>query len=38
VVLLEENYGIKIYDRKEGSKVFPSIKTMAEYILNHQKK
>jgi len=38
VVLLEEHYGIKIRDRKEGSKVFQSIKTMAEYIVDHQKK
>jgi len=38
VVLLEEHYGIKIRDRKEGSKIFHSIKTMAEYILGHQKK
>ncbi len=38
VVLLEEHYGIKIRDRKEGSKIFQSIKTMAEYILDHQKK
>ena len=38
VVLLEENYGIKIQGRKEGPKIFYSIKTMAEYILDHQKK
>jgi len=38
VVLLEENYGIKVRDRNEGSKIFRSIKTMAEYILDHQKK
>ena len=38
VVLLDKNYGIKIHDRKEGSKIFYSIKTIAEYILDHQKK
>ena len=38
VVLLEENYGIKINASKEGPKIFYSIKTIAEYILNHQKK
>jgi acyl carrier protein len=39
VVLLEKNYGIKILSPKEeGPKIFQSIRTMAEYILNHQKK
>ncbi len=38
VVLLDKNYGIKIQDPKEGPKIFYSIKTMAEYILDHQKK
>jgi acyl carrier protein len=38
VVLLEENYGIKIQASKEGPKIFYSIKTIAEYILDHQKK
>ncbi len=39
VVLLEKNYGIKIHSPKEeGPKVFHSIKTMAEHILNHQQK
>jgi acyl carrier protein len=38
VVLLEENYGIKIHASKEGPKIFYSIKTVAEYILDHQKK
>ena len=37
VVLLEKNYGIKIRASKEGPKIFYSIKTMAEYILGHQK-
>ena len=38
VVLLDENYGIKIRASKEGPKIFYSIKTMAEYIMDHQKK
>jgi acyl carrier protein len=38
VVLLEKNYGIKIRASKEGPKIFYSIKTIAEYILDHQKK
>jgi len=38
VVLLDKNYGIKIRAPKEGPKIFYSIKTMAEYILDHQQK
>lgn len=38
VVLLDKNYGIKIQASKEGPKIFRSIKTIAEYILEHQKK
>jgi acyl carrier protein len=38
VVLLEKNYGIKIRASKEGPKIFYSIKTIAEYILEHQNK
>jgi acyl carrier protein len=39
VVLLEKNYGIKIpAPKEEGPKIFYSIKAMAEYILDHQKK
>ena len=38
VVLLEKNYGIKIRASKEGPKIFYSIKTIAEYILEQQKK
>ncbi len=37
IVLLEENYGVKIEDPKEGRKIFTSVKTMAEYIQKHQK-
>jgi acyl carrier protein len=38
IVLLEKNYGIKIEDPKDGKKIFHSIRTMAEYITEHQKK
>jgi acyl carrier protein len=37
IVLLEENYGVKIEDPKEGRKIFTSVKTMAEYIQKHHK-
>lgn len=36
IVLLEKNYGIKIEDPRDGRKIFFSIKTMAEYITEHQ--
>jgi len=38
IVLLQKEYGIKIEDPKDGRKVFTSVRTMAEYILEHQKK
>lgn len=37
IVLLEKNYGIKIEDPKDGKKIFFSLRTMAEYITEHQK-
>ncbi|HOY32831.1 MAG TPA: phosphopantetheine-binding protein [Bacteroidales bacterium] len=37
IVLLEKNYGIKIEDPKEGKKIFSSIRTLAKYIMDHQK-
>jgi acyl carrier protein len=37
IVLLEENYGVKVEDPKEGRKIFTSVKTMAEYIRKHRK-
>jgi acyl carrier protein len=37
IVLLEKNYGIKIEDPKDGRKIFFTLKTMAEYITEHQK-
>lgn len=38
IVLLEKNYGIKIEDPKDGKKIFYSIRSMAEYITEHQNK
>ena len=38
VVLLDKNYGIKIRASKEGPKIFYSIKSIAEYIMDQQKK
>ena len=38
IVLLQKEYGIKIEDPKEGRKIFTSVRTMAEYILEYQKK
>ncbi len=37
IVLLEKNYGIKIEDPKDGRKIFYSVRTMAEFITEHQK-
>lgn len=37
IVLLEKNYGIKIEDPKDGKKIFFSVRTMAEYITEHNK-
>ncbi|MCK9611885.1 MAG: phosphopantetheine-binding protein [Bacteroidales bacterium] len=37
IVLLEKNYGIKIEDPKEGKKIFSSIRSLAKYIIEHQK-
>ena len=37
VVLLEKNYGIKMrISKEEGRKILFSIRTMAEFILEHQ--
>lgn len=36
IVLLQQNYNIKITDPQEGPKIFKSVKTMAEYIRSHQ--
>jgi acyl carrier protein len=37
IVLMEKSYGVKLEDPKKGKEIFASIKTMAEYILNHNK-
>lgn len=37
IVLLEKHYGIKIENPKDGQKIFYSIKTLAEFITEHQK-
>jgi acyl carrier protein len=36
IVLLQQQYKIKLSNAEEGPKVFKSIRTMAEYITAHQ--
>jgi acyl carrier protein len=36
IVLLQQNYKIKLANAEEGPKVFRSIRTMAEYITERQ--
>ena len=36
IVLLEKEYDVKIASQEEGKKVFHSVKTIAEYILENQ--
>ena len=36
IVLLQQEYDIKLSNADEGPKVFYSVKTMAEYITAHQ--
>jgi acyl carrier protein len=36
IVLLRQNYNIKIVDPQEGPKIFQSVRTIAEYITTHQ--
>ena len=38
IVMLDKNYKIKIEDPKEGRKVFQTVRTIAEYIQEHQAK
>ncbi len=38
IVLLQQNYKIKLSNADEGPKVFRSIRTMAEYITAYQAK
>ena len=36
IVLLQQNYKIKLTSADEGPKVFRTVRTMAEYITTHQ--
>ena len=36
IVLLDKEYGIKVKNQEEGKLIFHSLKTMAEFILQHQ--
>ena len=36
IVLLQQNYKIKLSNTEDGPKVFHSVRTMAEYITAHQ--
>ncbi|HNP98870.1 MAG TPA: phosphopantetheine-binding protein [Bacteroidia bacterium] len=38
IVLLQQQYKIKLSNAEEGPKVFRSVRTMAEYITAHQPK
>ena len=38
IVLLQQQYKIKLSSAEEGPKVFRSVKTMAEYITEHKPK
>lgn len=38
IVLLEKEYGIKIENPKDGKKIFFSVRTMAQFIMDHRKK
>jgi acyl carrier protein len=36
IVLLQQQYNIKLSNAEDGPKVFRTVKTMAEYITTHQ--
>jgi acyl carrier protein len=36
IVLLQQEYKIKLSNAEDGPKVFKSVSTMADYILEHQ--
>lgn len=38
IVLLQQQYNIKLNNAEDGPKVFRSVRTMAEYITAHQAK
>lgn len=37
IVLLQQQYNIKLSNSEDGPKVFRTVRTMAEYITEHQK-
>ncbi len=37
VVAMEKNYGVVVPDAATGTKVFQSVRSMAEYIAEHRK-
>lgn len=37
IVLMEKDYELKVANPEEGSKIFHSVNTMAEYIRAHKK-
>ncbi len=37
IVLLDKEYGIKIKNQEEGKHVFHTLRSMAEFIMQHQK-
>ena len=37
IVLLQQNYGLKLTNAEEGPKVFRSVDTMAEFIIANKK-
>jgi acyl carrier protein len=37
VALLQRDYGVEIFSRELGEKVFINIKTLAEYVLENRK-
>ncbi|MFT3902801.1 MAG: phosphopantetheine-binding protein [Niabella sp.] len=36
IVLLQQEYNIKLKNAEEGQSIFQSVSTMADYILDHQ--
>ena len=38
VALVDRDYGVEIFSRELGEKVFITLSTLAEYIMNHRKK
>ncbi|MCK6692113.1 MAG: phosphopantetheine-binding protein [Thermoanaerobaculia bacterium] len=37
IVMLQQHYGIKIANPEEGPKIFRSVRSIAEYVMAHQK-